>query len=137
VYFQIELIVRDLALVDAAVTFHYLTPRSIRVTLRQPTADEAPKYQGFTTFCTASTEREPSSPAVRAAFVALAARELPKGTAPEEFTANGTPSEGRVVPSLSRLPQALRSFVDQVRNDLHDAATRTVHVLRWRRRVWG
>jgi hypothetical protein len=137
VYFQLELIVHDMALVDAAVTFQYLTPRSIRVTLRQPTTEEAAKYKGFTTLCTASTEREPSSPAIRAAFEALAVGEVPEGTAPEEYIARKTPPRGRVIPSLSRLPESFRSFVDQVRGELHDAATRTVHVLRWRRDVNG
>jgi len=137
VYFQLELIVRDMALVDAAVTFHYLTPRSIRVTLRKPTAEEAAKDTAFATRCIASIEREASSPAVLEAFEALAACRLPKGTAPDEFVAKRTPPEDWVIPNLSRLPQSFRSFVGQVGRELHDAATRTVHVVRWRRHIAG
>jgi len=137
VYFQRELIVRDMALVDAAVTFHCLTPRPIRVTLRQPTPEEAAKDTAFATRCIASMEREPSSQAVLEAFEALAAHTLPRGTAPEEYIAHRTPPTGWVIPNLSRLPESFRSFLGQVAQELHDAATRTVHVVRWRRRIAG
>src|SRR5919106_1444887 len=127
-----------MALEDATVAFQYGTPRPIRVVLRQPNAEETTRHGNiFITFCTATTARDPSSPAVRAAFEALAAGRDPEGTAPEEYVPHRTPPTRWMIPSLSRLPQPFRSFLDQVRDELHDAATRTVHVLRWRRNVWG
>jgi hypothetical protein len=131
-HFKTEWIVRRMALREPSITFSL--PKFIRVTLRQPTAAEAERFTQWTAFCEASTERTPTSAVVVDAFTALAAHELPKGTAPERIR---TPSTGWRVPETARLPEAFRSFVQQVLKDLHDGAMRTVHVIRWRHHVSG
>ena len=140
-FFKLDYTVRELRIPPKVVhTFEYAGPHSVKVELRTPSNEEqAIGHRTEHAFCTASSVVEPSEK-VRNVFAKIAANEIiPKdsdwGRVSIEYP---TPEGDRVrIPPLSEFPEFFRSFVKNAKSELHDFATRTVAMLRWRGNVLG
>jgi hypothetical protein len=135
-FFKLEYIVEQLWIpLQLVLTFDYGGPHQVRVVLRSPSQEEM--AQGTTPslgFCTASSVFQPNEK-VREVFAKIAANQIvPKDVnAIDTWTEYSTPDDlRRRLPPLSTFSESFRSFIQTVREELHDSSVRTVSVLRWR-----
>jgi hypothetical protein len=133
--FKLEYTVRELRIrPDESLRFEYGGPHLAEVVLRPPSEDEQSRgHKHQNAFCTACSQVDPSEK-VAAVFSQIAGNEILPGDASDQVaTEYCTPNGTRVrIPSLSKFPEHFQSFVGGVVRELHDLATRTISVLRWR-----
>ncbi len=134
--FKLKYTVRELRIPPEVVqTFDYAGPHKVKVELWAPSSEEqAIGHSASHAFCTSSSVVEPNEK-VRDVFAKIAGNEIiPKDSDSARVSIEYPTPEGfRVrIPSLADFPESFRSFMKNVRGELHDFAVRTVSVLRWR-----
>jgi len=120
---------------DDFLALTVVSPRRISVLIEMP---EAHGYEGHGgVVAVARTQLEPNDSVARG-FAALADFRLPEGTPQSALLAwrryqdaSGRLKPGMVYPQAG-LPQAMSSFVEQIRRDLVQAIRRSCLALRWR-----
>jgi hypothetical protein len=127
--FKLEYIVRELWFEPGdEMTFDYGGPHQANVALRAPSdEDQSTGHDRANACCTASCAVEPSEK-VRGVFAKIATNQM-AATDEEEWTAGSAsylgPDGTRIfIPDLSRFPEHFRSFITNVRSELHDWADR-------------
>ena len=125
---------------DGFLALTVLSPRRVSVVIERPETHGIQASAGAVAI--ARTQLEPSD-AVARGFAALADLRLPEGVPPSALLhwrrfqdASGRLKPGLVYPQ-SGLPQALNSFIEQIRKDLVHAIRRSCDVLRWRYSLLG
>jgi hypothetical protein len=125
---------------DGFLTLTVVSPRRISVVIDRPELHGLEAQGGA--IATARTQLEPNDRVARG-FAALADYRIPDGVPPSSQLnwrrfqdAAGRLKPGMVYPQ-SGLPEAMNSFIEQIRKDLVHAISRSCLVLRWRYSLWG
>jgi len=125
---------------DGILTLTVVGPRRISVVIERPELHDLETHVGA--IATARTQLEPSDGVARG-FAALADFRLPEGVPPSSLLnwRRFQDAAGRLKPAMvypqSGLPQAMTSFIEQIRKELVHAIRRSCLVLRWRYSLWG
>jgi hypothetical protein len=125
---------------DGLLSLTVVSPRRISVVIGRPELYGLERQGGA--IAVARTQIEPNDSIARG-FAALADYRVPEGVPPSSLLnwrrfqdAAGRLKPGTVYPQ-SGLPQAMNSFIEQVRKDLLHAIRRSCLALRWRYSLWG
>jgi hypothetical protein len=125
---------------DGLLSLTVVSPRRISVVIGRPELFGFEPQGGA--IAVARTQIEPNDSVARG-FAALADFRLPEGVPPSSLLnwrrfqdAAGRLKPGMVYPQ-SGLPQAMTTFIEQVRKDLVHAIRRSCLALRWRYSLWG
>ncbi len=109
----------------------------ITVDIRAPNKDECEKgHKAENSFCTSKAEINPS-PKNMKVFVGIAENQFDPGDERSAFEYNGENGIRIRLPTLSRMPEAFQSFLNQVHHELSNAIKLVVNSLRWRANLLG
>ena len=134
-YFKMEYVITPLIMPEKSpLELDLGGSHALRVEIRCPTSEERGRgHKTGSAMCIAHSEREPSE-SVRQTFEQIDAGDFTPPSADTSNYCEYTNVQGMriTIPGLDGFPEFFRSFLQDVRLELNEAAQRAVRVLRWR-----